>query len=131
MSPLKIKICARPSVQRNRLATLRRAVLTGLLALHGVQGVAQTSAPQAQEANHGQLVQVCFGCHAQAHSLDQSSSIPPMPVLPATVMYQRLRSLQTTAPPNAGVTTTIMYRLLRGYTDAELQAMAQHLGSNN
>ncbi len=82
-----------------------------------------------------QRIQVCGGCHAlgapaggQGHGVDgqvqvEKQTIPPIGGDPEH-LYQLMIAMKT-----GQRAVTVMDRILRGYTDAELKEMAQLLGA--
>lgn len=81
--------------------------------LRAVPGQAQEPAALAEGAA---LAQVCLGCHGVGSGMGELAE------LEANTLFQRLRAFR--ADPNLG---TLMSRLARGYSNAELKAIAAAL----
>lgn len=83
----------------------------------GVLGAAPPA--QAGEDRGRALALSCFGCHGPDGS--SAGSIPTIAGLPGTVIGERLREFRSGQRP-----ATIMDRIARGYTDAEIDALARY-----
>lgn len=66
----------------------------------------------------------CFQCHGPEGKYVQGNTIPPLAGYPADAMYQQLLSFKSGERPN-----TIMQRHVKGYSNDELKAIADYLGS--
>lgn len=65
----------------------------------------------------------CFMCHGPEGKYT-GGAIPPLAGYPADVMAQQLKDFKSGKRPS-----TIMQRHMKGYSDAEIDAIAAYLGS--
>jgi len=91
-------------------------VLFAFVWLAGGASAAPDPANDPALAHGAVLASVCSGCHAPG-----GSAIPSLD----GYTTERLKTL-ITAYRSAG--DTVMHRLARGYTDAEIESIAVHLG---
>lgn len=70
-------------------------------------------------------VAVLAGSCANCHGTDGRSpgGMPSIAGRPANVLSAQLKAFKVETPPPG---TTIMHRLIKGYSDAQLDALAQH-----
>ena len=84
-------------------------------------------ANESQSANPISMAELasttCFQCHG-AEGQYMEGTIPGLAGYPADVMYQQLIAFKTGERPN-----TIMQRHAKGYSDAELKAIADYLAT--
>lgn len=66
----------------------------------------------------------CFQCHGPEGKYVQGNTIPPLAGYPADAMYQQLLNFKSGERSN-----TIMQRHVKGYSNDELKAIADYLGS--
>lgn len=98
-------------------------LLKGLL-LAATLGMATLA--QASEFSAAQL-EVMAGSCANCHGTDGklAGAIPAIAGRPAMVLEAQLLAFKQGLQPN----TTVMDRIAKGYTDAELKALAQHFST--
>lgn len=65
----------------------------------------------------------CFMCHGPEGKF-VGGSIPPLAGYPESVMAQQLKAIK-----NGTRKSTIMQRHIKGYTDAEIDALAKYFGT--
>ena len=102
-------------------------MLTKGLAMAGFVTVLPTVAQADRTTNitAGEMhATTCFQCHGPEGKYVEGNSIPPLAGYPADVMYQQLLSFKSGERPN-----TIMQRHVKGYSNDELKAIADYLGS--
>lgn len=97
-------------------------------------GVGLVVSAQMAGASEGQTTQpissaelaatTCFQCHGPEGKYVQENTIPPLVGYPADAMYKQLLSFKSGERAN-----TIMLRHVKGYSDEELQAIAQYFSS--
>lgn len=100
-----------------RTAWGRRA-LAVLLALSGLSPCAA-----AQTASGAMLAAPCAACHGPGGA--SPGAIPSIAGLDAAVLAARMREFRT-----AGPEVTVMNRIARGYTDAEIELLAQYFAAS-
>lgn len=87
-------------------------------------GLAQAEPPQSQPApelsalSMAVLVGGCVSCHGPGGR--SSTSIPSIAGQPESRLYQRLQAFKQ----DSGHDATIMPRLIKGYDDSQIQALA-------
>lgn len=90
--------------------------------LSGLAGLA--SAPAAAEQSTFDVTVLAASC-ANCHGTDGKSpgSIPTIAGRPQTILHQKLTAFQSDSPP---AETTVMDRLMKGLSDEQIAALAQH-----
>lgn len=97
-----------------------RPPLALLLALQGTAGSgAPPAAAPPSPATLAVLVASCASCHGPDGR--SSTSIPSLAGQPESRLLQRMQAFKAGTAPDA----TIMTRLLKGYDDAQIKALAQ------
>ncbi len=94
------------------------AALTLLVLPNPTQAQAQAQAQAPAQAPAPLAAQACLGCHAAP------SLIPAIAGRPAADLAAALTAFRANERPN-----TIMGRIARGYTEAEIAALAAHFAS--
>jgi len=95
------------------------------LAALAVAGISMTATPlQAVDEFTGRTIgSACFACHGAAGA--SKSSIPPIIIgVPAAYIVRQLQDFR-----DGKRYSTIMGRIARGYTDAEIAAVAEYISS--
>lgn len=103
--------------QASRQRFLRAVALLGA-------GLVWLGAPEvrAQTSTGAVLAAPCAACHGAGGA--SPGAIPAIDKLDAAAMAALLRQFR-----NAGSEATVMNRIARGYTDAEIDALAQHFAT--
>lgn len=96
----------------------RRMLVLALLAF----GLGQPAAAQTAEALHlRSLAATCAACHGSDGKPPEGSAIPRLAGLPRDDFLARVRGFRDGSRP-----ATVMHQLGRGYTDAQLTALADY-----
>ena len=98
---------------------MRETLITiaGSALLLASPAVAQTSGPTGQA-----MAQTCYVCHGPA-----GRSAPPIPTIarmPADILRVRMMEFKTEQRPS-----TVMTRIAKGYSDEQITAISDYLGS--
>lgn len=95
------------------------ALAAGVFALSG-----QSFAEQANPISTGEMfATTCFQCHGSEGKY-AGGTIPPLAGYPRDVMVQQLKDFKYGKRP-----ATIMDRHMKGYTDAEIEAIADYIAT--
>lgn len=98
----------------------RAAWLAVLLALPGLAWAAADAAPGLQDVSV--LAGTCANCHRPDGRT--GGDIPALRGQPASRLLQRMQSFKA----GTALDATVMTRLMKGYDDAQIQALAQWFG---
>lgn len=104
-------------LSKRSITTLASVGLFGLLAVSSVQ------AATAEQRQIQVLAGACSNCHGTEGRL--AGAIPAIAGRPAGVLESQLLSFKRGEQPHA----TVMDRLAKGYTDAELAALAEYFAT--
>lgn len=118
---LAFKTDARQGTVMNRIAKGYSEAEIAALAQQFV-ALAQPQAAQVRSANPSVLVGACAGCHGT--SGESPGAIPGLYGKSANFIVQRM--LEFKAGSRQG---TVMNRIAKGYSEAEIATLAQHLGN--
>ncbi|QNP49611.1 c-type cytochrome [Diaphorobacter aerolatus] len=107
------------------LADLSRPAAFALLLWALPPAIQAAQSPTSQDTEL--LAASCLNCHAPASRAAQTpGSIPALGGQSAAVLKQRLQDFKTGKAADA----TVMPRLMRGYDDAQIAALAQWFGKD-
>lgn len=101
-------------------ATLGAATLLPLLAACGSTPAADDRAPLPPTGRATTLSLACSGCHSMA-----GGAIPSLEGRPAASIRQSLLDYRTDADG-----TTVMHRMMRGYSEADIDAISTYLAGS-
>ncbi|MFN3211589.1 MAG: c-type cytochrome [Henriciella sp.] len=108
-----------------RNASLMTAIwplsLLGLAACGNAENATQDSSLDQSTDRAAVLALACSGCHS-----DRSGAIASLTGYPSDLMRDSLLAYKT--DPNG---TTVMHRLARGYSDADIELISAYLGAED
>jgi sulfide dehydrogenase cytochrome subunit len=95
------------------------ATLVALLA-----GAAGVQAQDAQALYLKSLAATCANCHGTNGQTVDGSTVPALAGMPATYMLEQLKAFKAGTRP-----ATVMHQLAKGYSDAQLEAIAGYFAA--
>lgn len=113
-----------PSAAAPCVYRLRRAAAGLLLAAAGAAVQAQPApAPDASRIALRALAATCANCHG-SEGRPADTAMPPLAGLPQAFVVAQMRAFSSGERP-----ATVMHQIARGYTDAQVQALAGYFAS--
>ncbi len=105
---------------------MRLILSAALLAamLFSSTGFASQASGEISHRQAALLAAACFNCHGTDGRWDRDS-IPPIAGRSQTVLTAQLLAFRADETPN----TTVMNRIAKGFTEAELRAIAQYFSA--
>jgi cytochrome subunit of sulfide dehydrogenase len=100
---------------------MRCNMLRPVLAALTVLASAPTFAQDAQTLNLRALAATCANCHGTQGVAVPNASVPGMAGLPASYIAEQMKAFKAGTRP-----ATVMHQLAKGYSDAQIDAIAAY-----
>ncbi len=97
---------------------LRAALMVAMLA--GV-GLAPAAAQDAKALQQKALAATCANCHGTQGQAVPNAAVPGLAGLPAAYVVEQMKAFKAGTRP-----ATVMHQLARGYSDAQIEAIAAY-----
>ena len=99
---------------------LRPALAAALLALAASPALAQN----AQALHTRALAATCANCHGTEGRAVPNANVPGLAGMPALYMIEQLKAFKAGTRP-----ATVMHQLAKGYSDAQIEALAAYFAA--